>query len=154
MVVLSDLMMRMGNKAMANYFYRLVCTESYGWDGDCDESLWGYDYCSPENRVFYTKKEAKEAMQSLINAGCWTTEEYGEQIPEFDIKKCTVYEACFMDDDFDYQKDEIAKIVEIHGKNIELKKMPAKVKEFMMKKYSYISALWSQESDINQIQAR
>jgi hypothetical protein len=130
-----------------NFFYRAVCIDGKGWDAMPD-GLWGRDYSDPADRIFGTSKEAWDLARATRGAGCWQVEDDNgdvtEKKPVIGVEKCAVYEACWMD--ADDQRDEIDRIIDIHGGPILVSKMPRHVAEFLVAKFGGARQAWMRES--------
>lgn len=131
-----------------NYFYRAICTDGRGWESAGWDGVWGQDHADHSERIFSSAAEAWRLVRDTRNAGCWTYQDDDENditdVPELDVEKCAVYEACWMDDEAD--ADEIERIVEIHGREIEFRRMPKSVAAFLIAKFGGVSQEWSRLS--------
>lgn len=127
-----------------NYAYEVVCHEDHGW-GECPEGLWSLDYVDRADRIFATAAEAHALAQQFRDAGCWEVEHDDgtteDQTPDFGVETIAVYEACWEDDE-----DVRDRLIDIHGRAIEFRRMPKPIAAWLVEKYTGRAADWSRAS--------
>lgn len=121
--------------AMKNYAYELICRDHKGW-GAVADGLWSADYACRADRLFATAREARTICREMRGAGCWDGD-----VPDFDVAKITVYEACWEDED-----DVVDRLIDIHGGDIHFRDMPPHVAEFLLRRYGGAADAWARQS--------
>ena len=122
-----------------NFAYEVVCLDNKGWGSYNPEDLWGPPLVERADRIFATALDAHICADTLRDAGCWEG-----QTPTFGVKKISVYEALWMDNDDDERL--IEALTDIHGGDIDEQKMPRHVAKFLIAKFSEHSEAWARAS--------
>lgn len=130
---------------MKNYIYRLTCIDDRGWAAAGPDGLWG-DLVEPEDRLFPTAREARQAMKDMLNAGCWSFEdEDGDTVedrPVLAVERVAVYEYLWGDHD----ESVTDRVIDLHGGPIKFDKMPTAVAAYLVDKYTGAKHAWARES--------